>query len=168
MLTDEQIRELIVVPKTIVSRSPPKGYKEENRNNRCDLDMEDEHGHRKFKVFARQNIRFVSNFSIGLRYEASEANLTAITLARYNGPHGETSRAQDGHYALPHIHYITATEIARGHLQPQEKLRQSTTRYHTFEEALRAFFEDTRTSNYIDHFPELIQGQLFNEHWQGA
>ena len=164
MLTNEQIQELIAVPKRIVGRSPNSDYREENGNRRCDLDMLDEDGRRGFKAFVRQSIRFVRNFSIGLRYEAHEGKLTTITLARYNGPHGDTSRAQDGHYALPHIHYITETEITRGHIQPQEKLRTPTTRYDTFEEALRVFFEDTSTVNYIDHFPELSQGRLFNGH----
>ena len=162
MLTDEQIQELIVVPKQIVGRSPAVDYREENGHRRCDLDMLDEDGYREFRVFVRQNVRFIRNFSIGLRYEAHEGNLTTITLARYNGPHGETSRSQDGHYALSHIHYITEVEIARGHVQPQEKERNPTTRYGIFEEALRAFFEDTSTSNYIDYFPELSQGRLFN------
>ena len=160
MLADEQIQELIGLPKAIVNRSPPKGYREENGNRRCDLDMLDEDGNREFRVFVRQNVRFIRNFSIGLRYEAHEGNLTAITLARYNGPHGETSRAQDEHYALPHIHYITEAEIARGHVQPQEKFRQPTDRYYTLEEALPVFFQNTKTLNYIDFFPDLRQGRL--------
>ena len=164
MLTDEQIQELIAVPKQIVGRSPKEDYREENGSMRCDLVMLEEDGCRKFRAFARQNIRFSGNFSIGLRYETHNGGLTYITLARYNGPHGETSRAQDGHYALPHIHYITEAEIMRGHIQPQEKLRHLTDKYHTFNEALRAFFEDTRTLNYLDHFPELTQGRLFDEH----
>lgn len=159
-MTDEQIQELIAVPKRIIGRSPAVDYREENGNRRCDLDMLDEDGNREFRVFVRQNVRFIRNFSIGLRYEAHEGNLTAITLARYNGPHGETSRAQDGHYASPHIHYITEAEIARGHIQPQEKFRQPTDRYDALEEALRVFFKDTQTLNYIDFFPGLRQGRL--------
>ena len=162
MLTDDQIQELIEVPKQIVVRSPANGYREDNGNWRCDLDMFDEDGYREFRVFVRQNMRFMRNFSIGLRYEAHEGNLTTITLARYNGPHGETSRSEDGHYALSHIHYLTEDEISHGHFQPQEKMRTLTTRYASFEEALRAFFEDTSTLNYIDYFPELRQRRLFD------
>ncbi len=97
-----------------------------------------EKSHHEFNVFVRQNIRFAGNFSIGLRYQANRGNLATITLVRYNGPHGETSRSPDGHYALPHIHYITEEEIARGHMQPQENHRELTYRYSSFTEALRS------------------------------
>ena len=165
MLTDRRIQDLIVIPKQIVRRSPNLDYKVDDSNRRCELDLvSEEDGYQAFRVFVRQHLRFIRNFSIGLRYEAHEGKLTTITLTRYNGPHGETSRSQDGHYALPHIHYITESEIARGHIYPQEKRREATTRYFTFEEALRAFFEDTSIVNYIEYFPELMQGHLFNEH----
>ena len=117
---------------------------------------------REFPVFIRQHLRFTRNFSIGLRYTANQGKLTTITLARYNGPHGETSIAPDGHYALPHIHYITADEIAKGHTHPQENHREVTDRYETLEEALRVFFRDTATLNYEGFFPDLLQGRLFS------
>ena len=166
MLTDEQIRELIAVPKSIAALVPRNGFRVEDRHRRCELELSsDSGGFRKFDVFIRQNIRFAGNFSIGLRCQVGDTNRTiTVTLARYNGPHGETARSQDGHYALPHIHYITEAEIARGHQQPQEKLRTATDRYTTFVEALHAFFADISVSKYLDYFPELRQGRLFNEH----
>ena len=161
MLTDEQIKDLIAVPKRIVNRSP---YRLGDNDRRCELELvSEEDGYPAFRAFVRQHVRFFRNFSIGLRCEAREGKLTTITLARYNGPHGETSRSQDGHYALPHIHYITESEIARGHSSPQETHRDVTARYSNFEEALRTFFEDTSTMNYVDYFPELGQGRLFDE-----
>ena len=107
MLAQQRIQELIKLPKTIVSKRPRHGYQEENGNRRCDLELRSQ-GHEEdvFEIFIRQNVRFIENFSIGLRYRA-DSPLGTITLVRYNGPHGESSRAPDGHYAKPHIHRVT-------------------------------------------------------------
>ena len=56
---------------------------------------------------------------------------------------------------------ITATEIASGNTQPQERDREITNRYSTFEAALVVFFGDIGTINYGVYFPELLQGSLF-------
>ena len=130
MLTDRQIRELIDRPKVIVKKEPVRGYKEENRHRRCDLELETmPSSDDEFTVFTRQNIVFIENFSIGLRYQTNDPKLGTVTLVRYNGPHGEYSRHPDGHYAVPHIHRITATEIASGSTQPQERDREITDRF---------------------------------------
>ena len=164
MLTQQQIQELIELPKTIVSKQPRHGYREENGTRRCDLQLrscgQDED---TFEVFIRQNVRFIENFSIGLRYRA-DLPLGAITLVRYNGPHGETSRAPDGHYAQPHIHRITAQELAGGSTQPQERDRVITHQYATLEQALSVFFKDAHVSNHEEYFPRNLQMGLFGEY----
>lgn len=38
-MTDQEIERLIQLPKTVHSRKPAKGYREENRHRRCDLDL---------------------------------------------------------------------------------------------------------------------------------
>ena len=164
MLTQQQIQELIDVPKTIVSKRPRHGYREESGHRRCDLELR---SHREddstFAVFIRQNLQFVENFSIGLRYRAA-LPLGAITLVRYNGPHGETSGAPDGHYAQAHIHRITEQELASGSTQPQERDRTITYRYATLEQGLSVFFDDAGVSNHDEYFPELLQMRLFDGH----
>ena len=163
MITDDQIQHLIRLPKVIVEQRPATGYREEHGSWRCDLSLRSsEESAKTFLIFVRQHIRIVQNFSIGLRYALNMGTLTPITLVRYNGPHGETSRAPDGHYARPHIHYITANEIAKGHALPQENHREITTKYTTFEEALREFFSETTVENYKKFFPMLWKPQLFN------
>ncbi len=163
MMNNQEIQTLIRLPKTIVDRSPVRDYREENGQRRCDLNLQASDGTGlTFPVFIRQNIRLSGNFSIGLRYVVNQGKLTTVTLARYNGPHGETSRAADGHYALPHIHYITEAEIVAGHSQPQENHRELTDRYANLDEALRVFFQDTATGNYATFFPELIQSRMFD------
>ena len=161
-MTDQEIQALIGLPKAIVNRSPAKGYREENGHRRCDLELRSsDETRRAFPAFIRQNIRLTGNFSIGLRYGVNEGKLATITLARYNGPHGETSGGPDGHFALPHIHYITEDELAAGHTQPQERHREITDRYATLEEALCVFFQDTVTGNYAQFFPELLEPRMF-------
>ena len=160
-MTDQEIQALIGLPKAIINRNPARGYREQNGQRRCDLELQPADGTRpEFQAFIRQNLRLPGNFSIGLRCGVYEGKLTTITLARYNGPHGENSRAADGHYALPHIHYITEGELASGHTQPRENYRELTTRYTTFEEAMRVFFQDTATRNYAQFFPELLEPRM--------
>ncbi len=163
MLTDDLIQELIAEPKRIISKSPSVGYLEESRHKRCDLDLESELvSNRKFGMFVRQNLDFIENFSIGIKYQTGDPNLGAVVLARYNGPHGEYSRTPDGHYALAHIHRITERELLTGSIQPRENLREITDRYGTLIEALGTFVNDTGVTNWADYFPELLQGRLFN------
>ena len=163
MLTDQDIVNLIEVPKTIGSKTPARTYRQEYGHKRCDIDLQSTSDDtKKFVVFIRQNEKFIENFSIGLRYQTGDSNLRTITLTRYNGLHGETSRDPDGHCAMPHIHRITASEIESGSTQPQERHRKITDKYGTFEQALLSFFKDTRVTNYRDYFPELLQGRLFN------
>ena len=161
-MTDQEILDLIACPKPIIDRQPRHGYRTDNRQNRCDLDLQADGGEfdgSQFKVFIRQNTEFIENFSIGLRFQTGSR---LITLARYNGPHGETSRSSDGHYAQPHIHRITASELAKGSLQPQENDREITDRYGTLDGGLRVFFDDTGVMNAADYFPGLLQGRLFD------
>lgn len=165
MLTDQQIINLIELPKNIVSKTPSAGYKIENRHKRCELELRvGSDPNIEFMVFIRQNDEFIENFSIGLRYKTRNRTLGTITLVRYNGPHGETSRGATGHFARPHIHRVTARELAEGNREPQERHREITDRYSTYEQALLVFFKDTATTNHLEYFGELRQLELFNGH----
>ena len=164
-MTDQEIQELITSPKKIKKREPVEGYNERDSHRRCNLVLEDASGdERVLSVFIRQNIFFIENFSIGLVYKTKDKALGSITLVRYNGPHGETSRNMDGHYAKSHIHCITAEEVQSGIMQPQEKHREITERYSTFEGALKAFFDDGGIVNGLEYFPKLSQMGLFDGH----
>lgn len=165
LLTDEKIQELLAIPKTISEKTPAQGYKEENSNKRCDLRLKtaSDDGDR-FNIFIRQHSIFIEGFSLGLRFQTKSKTRKTITLVRYNGLHGEYSRNPDGHFVLPHIHRITAQELASGSNTPQESHREITDRYSTFEQALRIFFEDIGVQNYADYFPEALQPRLFDEH----
>ena len=165
MLTEIQIQDLIQLPKRITGKDPPSGYREENRQRRCDLQLESVlEGHSSYVVFVRQSLEFIENFSIGLRYRTGDRARPMVTLIRYNGPHGEFSTQSDQHFARCHIHRVTEVEMNSGSTQPQERHREITNRYSTFDECLRVFFADTGIENYVDYFPDLHQGRLFDGH----
>lgn len=160
--TDQEIERLVQLPKTILSRTPVKGFREESGHKRCDLDLHaTQNNHITFTVFIRQNIKFAENFSIGLRYKTGNKRLGTVTLIRYNGPHGKPSHYSDSHHYKYHIHRITSAEIASGSLQPQERFREITTRYRSFEEAIAVFFADISASNAGQYLQDVLQGSLF-------
>ena len=165
MLTDGEIEHLVRLPKDIISKAPTVGYRNENGSRRCELElMANSSPGAVFTVFIRQNDRFIENFSLGLHYRTGDRTVGAITLVRYNGPHGETSRGPGGHFDRPHIHRLTAQELAEGNREPQESHREVTGLYSTYEEALLVFFKDIASSNHLDYFGELRQLELFNGH----
>ena len=165
MLTDREIEQLIGIPKDIVSKTPAVGYRSENRSRRCELELTASSSPiTEFTVFIRQNDTFIENFSIGLRHKTKDRMVGTITLVRYNGPHGETSRGPGRHFVRPHIHRVTARELGEGNREPQERHREITDRYSTYEEALLVFFADIATSNHLDYFGELGQLESFNGH----
>ena len=166
-MTDMEIQDLVVCPKAIGSKEPSRGYRYEQKQRRCNLELTATADSRmRFSIFVRQHLQYIDNFSVGLSYHSNDRSLGVINLVRYNGSHGERSRHPDGHYAKPHIHRITAEELAAGFIQPQAKQREITDRYATFEQAILAFFRDIAVANYAWYFPELLQGSLFNGHQQ--
>ena len=61
---------------------------------------------------------------------------------------------------------VTAEEIASGSSQPQERQREVTDRYGTYESALRVFWGDVGVrddSNINRYFPGLMQSRMFDE-----
>ncbi len=163
MLTDQEIQDLVQFPKEILQRTPSKGYRQDNRHKRCDLQLQDLSGKGfKFDVFVRRSEQFIENFSLGLIYHPTGVSGRGLTLIRYNGAHGEVSRHSDGHYNKPHIHRLTEEELNSGTYYPQESHRALTQAYSSFEEAIGTFFQDLGVRNYGDHFPDSLQGVLFS------
>ncbi len=168
MVNEQDIEDWLRCPKVIVRKVPAVGFAEprpDESHRRCDLDLESvDTLDVKFSVFIRQSTQFVENFSIGLRHRPDvDPAFATITLIRYNGPHGETARHPDGHYAVPHIHRITANDIAAGNLFPQERYREPTDTYEAFDSALLTFWEDLHVSNFGEYFPHLIRPRLIDE-----
>ena len=65
MLTDDEISDLLGLPKIIERKEPAAGYAEADGYRRCRLRLRarSESGE-AFSVFIRQNIKFIENFSI--------------------------------------------------------------------------------------------------------
>ena len=169
MLTDRDIDEMVRLPKVIVEKTPAGGYKEQSGHRRCDLKLEiasDENEQvledGNFSVFIRQNIKFIDNFSIGLKFRSLERALRTIVLVRYNGPHGERIHQGDEHYHKPHVHRLTAADLESGNFHPRERHREITDRYVLLDQAIDVFFRDTSVRNYQEYFPSQLQGILFN------
>ena len=163
MLNNDQIDALVSAPKRITDRKPTEGYRHDRGHQRCDLELESisDPKHR-FAVFVRQNLVFIENFSIGLMFHSDHPRLKTFPLVRYNGPHGESSISEDGHYSHPHIHYMRETELTRGHNRPEPRDRELTDRFTTLDQALICFFTDTSVENYELYFPYLAQGNMLN------
>ena len=136
-MTEQELEDLRELPKTIISRNPRQGFREEAGHRRSDLLLlANSHPALRFEVFLRQNTRYIENFSLGLLYLTSESDRGALTLVRYNGAHGEETLNSDRHFSQPHIHYLTAEELAHGYLQPRVNRRVLTNSYATWEEAI--------------------------------
>ena len=162
-MTEQELKELRELPKTIQAKTPRRGFREEGGHRRCDLTLRASSDPAiRFDVFIRQTVRYIENFSLGLIYHIRDGEHGAITLVRYNGAHGEEVLTPDGHYAQPHIHYLTAEELAQGYLQPRENLREITNRYTTIEQAIPIFLRDIGVTNIDSYFEDLMQGRLFN------
>ena len=146
-----------------MSKVPVRGLREESGHRRCNLTLHAPTDSTvRFEVFIRQTLRYIENFSLGLIYHPRDKGHGAITLVRYNGAHGEQMLTPDGHYAQPHIHYLTAEELARGYLQPRALRRVLTDRFSTLEDAIPVFLQDIGVSNVNTYFEDLTQGKLFN------
>lgn len=164
MLDNSQIDALVSEPKQVTDRKPAADYRLDRGSYRCDLELESigEPKHR-FAVFVRRHAEFAENFSIGLMYRSDHPRFRTVTLVRYNGPHGESSYSEDGHFSRPHIHYMRESELNRGHSVPQPRCRELTDRFTTFDQALNCFFTDTNIADYGLYFPHLTQGNMLDE-----
>lgn len=155
-LSDQDIRDLVESPKEIVRRKPESGFKNIHKSLRCDLELYSSMEEDAFKIFARQSTVIPEDFAIGLRYRIE--GLGTALLVRYNGAHGEVSKNEDGHYSVPHIHRMTAKQIASGGILRMPKEREITTKYETFEDAFIIFFKEIGIDDYLTYFPDLKPG----------
>lgn len=158
-ITEEGIDHLIKSPKKIVEKDPKRGFKEKGLNRFFDLGVKSDLSP-KVGIFARQNIRFPRNFSVGLQLQIEDGR--EVTLVRYNGPHGKHASTPDRHYVLPHIHRVTADEIAKDNIKPQAKYIQTTDKYENFNQALEVFLFDVGITNRHEFFPRQLSLPLFS------
>lgn len=135
MYTEEQIKELIHCPKTIVD--VPKKINEVRASFlKKTFTLSSIDGNFNFSGFTTQNLTFPENFSIGLSYNPKDEKGT-IPLLRCNGPHGGIKHTP--HHAVCHIHTSTAERINNGQ-KPEGKI-ELTEDYSTMETAIPFFLK---------------------------
>lgn len=84
-MTDESIRALIEMPKTV--HNPRTRWMEQKKSRRRTFDVESVDGAHRFRVYQRQNLVDPDSFSCGL--SVLETDGEELTLVRCNGPdHG--------------------------------------------------------------------------------
>ena len=74
-MTEQELKELRELPKTIQAKTPRHGFREEGGHRRCDLTLRasGDLGLR-FDVFFRQTTRYIENFSLGLVYHTGDSD----------------------------------------------------------------------------------------------
>jgi len=111
----------------------------------------------QFKIFVRQNQKFIDKFSVGLVYLPKTGD--DICLVRCNGFHEHTNHVKDyACFSGFHIHRATEEAIMQGHSSEQYAIM--TEDYRTLPQALSFFW------NYVNiqekphqYFPQLLNGK---------
>jgi len=161
-MTDVEIQRLLNLPKQI-SDPPSKNWRTEESHRRKDFGLVSKDGEVRFRVFARQHLRFAENFSIGLEYEPEDGT-DSIILMRCNGPHGDFNRAINPthpHYH-PHIHTASAEAIEAG--ERAESRAAITSEYSTIKGAIRYFLNAVAVdaNDQARYFPDDLRMTLFD------
>lgn len=142
ILTDEQIKHLLTVPKR--TTSPNARWRPQRGSRQRNYDLESEDGTLRFSLFLRQNERIKNSFSCGLLY--LHAGGDRVTLARYNGSDHQHYNPLDGTRSDNHCHIHRATERYMAAGRKSEHYAESTNRYSDLDGALRAIIEDCSIS----------------------
>ncbi len=163
-MNDAEIVRLLALPKR-VTEPPSKTWKEEGIQRRKDFRLESPGGSgEQFRAFARQNVAFPENFSIGLEYEPQDGQ-DATILIRCNGPHGDFNGeiSPDKPHFHPHVHKASSRAIDNG--ERAEKYATRTDEFVDVKQAMR-FFLKTVNVNAEDqdrYFEEDLRRTLFDE-----
>jgi hypothetical protein len=140
-LTDEEIRRLLKMPKSVTRSS--REFMEKNRSLHADFELEGEDGTR-FAMYARQNLPIKEHFSCGLRVRLSSGE--EVTLCRYNGPsHVHTNQLESETLEFVcHIHRATQRYIEEG--RKPEHFAEETAAYDTLAGAMEQLAADCSIS----------------------
>lgn len=138
ILTDQQIKHLLTVPKH--TTSPNARWRTQRGSRQRNYDLESEDGTLRFSLYLRQNLRVKDSFSCGLLY--LHAGGDKVTLTRYNGSDHPHHNPLDGTRSDNHCHIHRATERYMASGRKSEHYAESTDRYVDLGGALRAIVED--------------------------
>lgn len=153
-ISEQQLHGLITCPKTIIKR-PKKEFYSSNgclRNDFTAQSTTNEH----FRIFMRQNLCLLEDYSIGLIWECQDNN-EDIIICRFNGPHGG-NRKINTHF-VTHIHKLNV-ELAKEDIFKENDVSE-TKDYATFADAIYTFCEYCHISEALKYFPEAYSLDLF-------
>lgn len=155
---DQAAIDSLTVCRKVIMSGPKKDYASVHGSRRNGFDAESDDGTR-FRVFMRQHETFLEDFSVGLEVQRPDGSW--LMLMRCNGPHGEVCdpHNQDRHHSY-HIHRALVSNIEQGY--KPERGGEPTTKYASFEQALRFFLQETGVAYTDDHFPGLRNRTLFD------
>lgn len=131
-LTDEQIAQLLAVPKRV--ENPQARERQEGQHLRRDYRVVSEDGAHRFSVFTRQSTRIADGFSAGLLWHARSGE--EVVLLRCNGsdhPHPNVLERQRIDFEC-HVH-ITTERYIQANRKP-EGYAAATAAYRTLAGAL--------------------------------
>lgn len=154
-MTPQELDMLITCPKEIVKK-PRKSFQDSNGNRRNDFTAKSAEGE-FFRIFMRQNLRMLEDFSIGLIWECKEYPDEDIIICRFNGPHGGNQKIET--HFVTHIHKLNL-ELATNDIFRTNDVSE-TKCYSTFHEAIYSFCEHCHIKGAIKYFPEAYSQSLF-------
>lgn len=147
--TDKEIRALVKEPKQIGENVfAPINWLEREGHKRADINVEGDNGN-IFAVKMRKSLINPIDFSVILGVNVPKTNVL-FRLRRYNGKHWHRNKIEGERFRDFHIH--TATERYQRQGFDEDKFAQSTSRYSSFESALRCLIEDC--GFYSDEIPQ--------------
>lgn len=151
MITDEYLQEIISCPKRAIKADRRK-MALENRHYKNKLDLLSIDKKYTFKMFMRRSDEFIEDFSVGLIWTNPQKYIDIsknIIMLRCQGPHdGKEPLGFDIHHDF-HTHEITATDIKENRLTKPSN-RNSTDRFHSFDQAVVYFIEKCAIINIED------------------
>lgn len=136
LLTDAEIAALKAMPKTLLN--PGARPKQHGGFIAREYQAKGPHGE-DFRVYTRQNASYPEDFSTGIRWVRSGADLT---LARYNGSSHVHRNAIEGDVLsfVCHIHHLTERYQVAG--RQGEGFASATVSYGNLEQALTLLIKD--------------------------
>ncbi len=149
--TQAELDALIACDKRTLE-PPKKSMRQESGSYRNDATLQSLDGQHAFRVFIRQNVKFIENFTIGLDFVPRDEP-GSICLLRCNGPHGP--HALWPHHAQFHIHKALAENVNEG--RKPEAFAEVTASYASLEEAISHFGALCHITDWNLHFPDLRQ-----------
>lgn len=130
---------LIKKDKYILNKTRPK-FQEINRSYRMNIDLKSDDDKLKYTMFIRQTTRFAEDFSVGLRIDPPNQHFTtAMTLLRFQGPHGGQSEDGMSLHNSFHMHRLTEADVALGRYKP--RCAPDEVEYSGMEEAIVSFLD---------------------------